>query len=675
MATQAQAGRSCLHLAKGNPNKVRRRLPATLACDALQCSADAECQLWLCLTCGFTGCGRAAPEAHAMRHAIEPDAPGHCASFTPSDADLASAPHPLVMRASDGSLWCYVCDTDPPLPTPDARPAKLSSRAASRYVALAAAAAAAAPSPPPPPQHLPALASSGLAPPRSGAAAVAAALPDEAALIAALPASVAGLRNLGNTCFFNSVLQALSVTPELRYILAASHYTPPGKLAKLLASLFAAWPGVSRRAHSPRSLFAALARQVPRFRGYRQQDAHELLRVLLGGIQAEEAAASRRPVLTASAVFAGELVSTIVCSVCGTPSRTPEPFLDLSLSLTAPLAPKPVRLRQRSRPSAPTKPSAAAAKPAWLYSGPSRSSTASPARSQRSRFRGSCLRDRYPDLNSPAFAAAVAAAAAANEPPPLREQPVLSTRPASLQLDHTLQAFAQIETLDGDNSYGCEACTKMYIESCGVGGSRVVPDPLTSPLIKRPAAKQYLIRSLPPVLTLHLKRFQQTSYGLRKLSTRLSFPLDLDLEPYVESPPASTTSDMSASSSCAASSSSSTSSSSASSYETSSSFTSPAPPHILPAKPFDSFVSSDAYEYYSSYSDQGETASAFLYTLFAVTVHSGGLGGGHYIAYVKLALPRGGHQWYHCSDSSVRPVDVRAVLSAEAYMLFYRRAD
>uniref|UniRef100_A0A158P7U2 Ubiquitin carboxyl-terminal hydrolase n=1 Tax=Angiostrongylus cantonensis TaxID=6313 RepID=A0A158P7U2_ANGCA len=98
-----------------------------------------------------------------------------------------------------------------------------------------------------------------------------------------------------------------------------------------------------------------------------------------------------------------------------------------------------------------------------------------------------------------------------------------------------------------------------------------------------------------------------------------------------------------------------------------------------------------------------------LYSLYGVVVHSGGLSGGHYIAYVKsrhrlkqahaflesarstcvdslssqigscidnlhgeTELPNDG-QWYCCSDSQVLPVGENRVLSAEAYILFYER--
>ena len=46
------------------------------------------------------------------------------------------------------------------------------------------------------------------------------------------------------------------------------------------------------------------------------------------------------------------------------------------------------------------------------------------------------------------------------------------------------------------------------------------------------ATKQLLISLAPPVLTLHLKRFQQARFTLRKLTKLVEFPLQLNLAPF-----------------------------------------------------------------------------------------------------------------------------------------------
>lgn len=59
------------------------------------------------------------------------------------------------------------------------------------------------------------------------------------------------------------------------------------------------------------------------------------------------------------------------------------------------------------------------------------------------------------------------------------------------------------------------------------------------------------------------------------------------------------------------------------------------------------------------------------YSLFAVSNHYGGLGGGHYSAYCR----KGGSQWYEFDDGSVTPVPEGRLVDSSAYVLFYRRKD
>lgn len=59
-----------------------------------------------------------------------------------------------------------------------------------------------------------------------------------------------------------------------------------------------------------------------------------------------------------------------------------------------------------------------------------------------------------------------------------------------------------------------------------------------------------------------------------------------------------------------------------------------------------------------------------IYDLYAVSNHYGGLGGGHYTAFVKM--PDDG-KWYTFDDSHVHPMRESDVISSGAYVLFYRR--
>lgn len=63
-------------------------------------------------------------------------------------------------------------------------------------------------------------------------------------------------------------------------------------------------------------------------------------------------------------------------------------------------------------------------------------------------------------------------------------------------------------------------------------------------------------------------------------------------------------------------------------------------------------------------------ADGAIYDLYAVSEHSGGMGGGHYTA---TTFNQRTGQWMDCNDSSVRASDERSAVSTSAYVLFYRR--
>eukprot|EP01084_Bolivina_argentea_P124838 221222_1 len=70
-------------------------------------------------------------------------------------------------------------------------------------------------------------------------------------------------------------------------------------------------------------------------------------------------------------------------------------------------------------------------------------------------------------------------------------------------------------------------------------------------------------------------------------------------------------------------------------------------------------------------SDDSNTED-MLYDLFAVSIHSGGLGGGHYIANAKN-LDNG--EWYEFDDSCVTGISEDAAYTTSAYVLFYNKRD
>jgi len=58
------------------------------------------------------------------------------------------------------------------------------------------------------------------------------------------------------------------------------------------------------------------------------------------------------------------------------------------------------------------------------------------------------------------------------------------------------------------------------------------------------------------------------------------------------------------------------------------------------------------------------------YDLFGASMHSGGLGGGHYTAYIRSLVSE---EWYHLNDSSASTAAGEDTQSSSAYLLFYTR--
>ncbi|CAE7454305.1 USP8 [Symbiodinium natans] len=102
-----------------------------------------------------------------------------------------------------------------------------------------------------------------------------------------------GLLNLGNTCYLNSTLQALSNTVALRRYYEDGHYkadissTPDsmgGRLADGFANLLRSIWGNEFRIVKPHEVRNLISEKWSQFAGYRQHDAQELLMFLLDGL-------------------------------------------------------------------------------------------------------------------------------------------------------------------------------------------------------------------------------------------------------------------------------------------------------------------------------------------------------------------------------------------------------
>ncbi|CAM4537430.1 unnamed protein product [Leuciscus chuanchicus] len=178
-----------------------------------------------------------------------------------------------------------------------------------------------------------------------------------------------GLRNLGNTCFMNSILQCLSNTHDLRdYCLSNSHRTDLNNNCRAKAALMeefakltqTLWTSASSEAISPSDFKMQIQKYAPRFVGYNQQDAQEFLRFLLDGLHNEVNRVIVKPRTSMEDfdhlsddekgkrmwnkylesedskvvdLFVGQLKSSLTCSECGFCSTVYDPFWDLSLPI------------------------------------------------------------------------------------------------------------------------------------------------------------------------------------------------------------------------------------------------------------------------------------------------------------------------------------------------------
>lgn len=211
---------------------------------------------------------------------------------------------------------------------------------------------------------------------------------------------------------------------------------------------------------------------------------------------------------------------------------------------------------------------------------------------------------------------------------------------ALADVSHALQRFARAEDLDA--AYKCEKCSQVG-----------------------KATKQMRLASVPPVLTLHLKRFR---YGASDPSVvnggsggnLLAHGAGNGYLPTRRSQRSSEVSQLIASSGGANSSVAGTDW-----YVSSKSGPAKIEGHagFKPVMDLRPFLTEELQEKHGN----------MLCRLFAVVVHVGkNSHSGHYLAYVRNIEK---NEWWKMDDSRVSVVSMQEVLNSEAYMLFYRVVD
>jgi len=106
--------------------------------------------------------------------------------------------------------------------------------------------------------------------------------------------------------------------------------------------------------------------------------------------------------------------------------------------------------------------------------------------------------------------------------------------PRECSIMSCLNQFTAAELLTGSNKVSCKECTKAKRKN-SLPKAQVNGDKKTKDTVYSNSNKQYLIFRPPAVLTLHLKRFEQTGLTSRKVNRHVEFPLLLDLAPYCSS--------------------------------------------------------------------------------------------------------------------------------------------
>ncbi|XP_014303374.1 ubiquitin carboxyl-terminal hydrolase 16 isoform X3 [Myotis lucifugus] len=353
----------CRHIRKGLERSILKKALVSVEWNICQdCKTDNKVKdtseeeteenpsVWLCLKCGHQGCSRNSQEQHALKHYLTP----------------RSEPHCLVLSLDNWSVWCYLCDDEVQYCSSNRLGQVVDY--VRKQARLTAPESAAKDNGSIELENKKLEKESKNEQEREKKENMA----KETSMNYTSQITVKGLSNLGNTCFFNAVMQNLSQTPVLRELLKEVkmsgtivkieppdlaltepleiHLEPPGPLTLAMSQFLSEMQETSKGIVTPKELFSQVCKKAVRFRGYQQQDSQELLRYLLDGMRAEEHQRVSKGILKAfgnstekldeelknkvkdyekkkavpsfvDRIFGGELTSTIMCDECRTSGK------------------------------------------------------------------------------------------------------------------------------------------------------------------------------------------------------------------------------------------------------------------------------------------------------------------------------------------------------------------
>lgn len=233
----------CKHLTAETVQKLKGFTALSSSCDFphVKRETDAAVRLWVCCECFTVGCSRISENKCMKKHAL-------------------SLKHDLCYSPADQMLWCYACDME--------LHENLIMQESSNFPGRAEQE-----------ENLRNIDSyfQALRQPAQ--------VEERELVIPSRQDNVFGLANLGNTCFFNSGLQALLSTPEFtRCLLAAKSQVSTDSMCTLLLELVG--EGTTQNRH-PRAVFHKLIKKNRMYSFYGQQDAHEALITILEMVEEE----------------------------------------------------------------------------------------------------------------------------------------------------------------------------------------------------------------------------------------------------------------------------------------------------------------------------------------------------------------------------------------------------